>query len=91
MQSQPGGQRDPCVICQDESLSGVTEAHNLSLDLCESQKLLEVCQAELGQAAQLLHDRILEAVQLFKGDAPQFDDITLMIVRRAPLPPESPR
>ncbi|MBN2549418.1 MAG: SpoIIE family protein phosphatase [Anaerolineales bacterium] len=67
---------------------GVTEAHNLNQEMFESQKLLEVCQAELAQPTQVMHDRILEAVQNFKGEAPQFDDITLVIFQRVPPDPE---
>jgi serine phosphatase RsbU (regulator of sigma subunit) len=41
-------------------------------------------QANLGRSAQDIQDALIAAVHEFVGDAPQFDDITLMVVVRTP-------
>jgi serine phosphatase RsbU (regulator of sigma subunit) len=35
-----------------------------------------------GEPAAAIVDRVFDAIDSFAGDTPQFDDITLMIVRR---------
>ena len=45
-------------------------------------RLLEVLQARLEHPAQDVHNAVLAEVHSFVGDAPQFDDITLMVVVR---------
>jgi len=61
---------------------GVTEAQNAAQEFFEEHRLLEVSQSSMGNPAQQTHDSILQTIRSFVGDAPQFDDITLMVVRR---------
>jgi serine phosphatase RsbU (regulator of sigma subunit) len=60
---------------------GVTEANSPTGMLFSKQRLRQL----VGQppvSAQLMMDRILEALKAHIGKAPQSDDITLLIVRR---------
>jgi sigma-B regulation protein RsbU (phosphoserine phosphatase) len=67
---------------------GVTEAENAQEAFFEEERLIEVVQANLaplalqGPLAQGIQDAIMAAVREFVGDAPQFDDITLMVLVR---------
>jgi serine phosphatase RsbU (regulator of sigma subunit) len=61
---------------------GVTEAQNATQEFFEEAGLIETGKSCLGSSAQETHDAILRAIRSFVGDAPQFDDITLMIIRR---------
>lgn len=61
---------------------GVTEAHNPELDEFGSDRLLAQAASSDGVSAATIHHRIRAAVAEFVGDAPQFDDLTLMIVSR---------
>ncbi|MDQ5852637.1 MAG: serine/threonine-protein phosphatase [Chloroflexota bacterium] len=62
---------------------GVTEAPNRDGMLFDMDRLLEVVRTNLHCSAGELQAAILAAVHTFVGDAPQFDDITLLIVRQA--------
>jgi tetratricopeptide (TPR) repeat protein len=61
---------------------GVTDAHNPQEALFGGERLLEAAQAHLGRSASHMTKAVLESAHAFVGDAPQFDDITLMIVVR---------
>jgi sigma-B regulation protein RsbU (phosphoserine phosphatase) len=61
---------------------GITEAQNGQEAFFGADRLLEVLQGELGRSAQDVQEAVLMAVQGFVGDAPQFDDITLVIAVR---------
>ncbi len=61
---------------------GITEAQDHQEELFDEERLLEVIQANLGRSAQDIQDAILEEVHDFMGEAPQFDDITLMVLVR---------
>lgn len=61
---------------------GVTEAQNAAQEFFGDERLLEVGTACLGQPAQTTQDTLLHAIRTFVGDAPQFDDITLLILQR---------
>ncbi|MDQ5854548.1 MAG: SpoIIE family protein phosphatase, partial [Chloroflexota bacterium] len=61
---------------------GVTEAQDHRGTLFDTERLLEVARANLHCSAWELQEAILAAVHAFVGDAPQFDDITLMVVLR---------
>ncbi len=62
---------------------GVTEAQDLRRRLFGTDRMLATAQAQLGQSAPAMQTALLEAVRQFVGDAPQFDDITLLIAMRA--------
>ena len=61
---------------------GITEAHNLQKELFGEKRLLETVQANWERSAHDIQDSLIKEVQEFAGDAPQFDDITLMVVVR---------
>lgn len=59
---------------------GLTEAQDRHQDLFGEKRLLEITQSALGHSAQDIQKTLITEVRAFVGDAPQFDDITLMIV-----------
>jgi serine phosphatase RsbU (regulator of sigma subunit) len=61
---------------------GVTEAQNQAEAFFEDERLVEVIQSCLASGSQGLMGEILGAVQVFVGEAPQFDDLTLMVLKR---------
>lgn len=61
---------------------GVTEAQNPQEALFGEERLLESAQTNLRHPAQDIRDAIITDIYEFMGDAPQFDDITLVIVVR---------
>ncbi len=62
---------------------GITEAQNLQEEFFGEKRLLETVQANRGHSAQDIQGALIAEVLKFAGDAPQFDDITLMVVVRA--------
>jgi PAS domain S-box-containing protein len=65
---------------------GVTDATDRKETFFGSERLLEVARANLGQSAQDVQEALIAAVHEFVGDAPQFDDITLMVIVRSSTP-----
>jgi serine phosphatase RsbU (regulator of sigma subunit) len=61
---------------------GVTEAQDRQERFFGQERLLAAAQAHLGRSAQELQQALLAKVYDFVGDAPQFDDITLMVLVR---------
>jgi sigma-B regulation protein RsbU (phosphoserine phosphatase) len=61
---------------------GVPDAQNSAGDFFRQEALVNIIQDHLGESAETLQKSILDAVYNFVGDAPPFDDITLMILRR---------
>jgi len=61
---------------------GIPDAHNPQGEFYREKRLVETAQAALDIPAQDLLIRILDDVQNFVGEEAQFDDITLMILRR---------
>ncbi len=61
---------------------GIPDAHNPQGEFYREKRLVETAQTALHLPAQDLLIRILEDVQSFVGEEAQFDDITLMILRR---------
>jgi serine phosphatase RsbU (regulator of sigma subunit) len=60
---------------------GVTEAENDALEMFGEERLEEVIAASADLSASACADAIREAVNRFTGDAPQSDDITVIVVR----------
>ena len=60
---------------------GVTDAEDEQGSFFGQERLLEMAQANLGHSAKDIQDALLAEVHEFMDDAPQFDDITLVIVR----------
>ena len=61
---------------------GITEALDEQEGFFGPERLLEVTQASLGRSAQGIQDALLAEVHEFMGNAPQSDDIALLIVGR---------
>jgi len=71
---QPG---DTVVLFSD----GVTEAFNAAGDDFGDERLLAGLEAHRGKSPQALLDALLGDVRTFCGDAPQSDDMTMVVVR----------
>ena len=63
---------------------GVTDAEDGKGSFFSEERLLETAKANLGRSAQDIQDTLIAEVRGFVGDAPQLDDITLMVVARNP-------
>ena len=63
---------------------GITEAQNAQEAFFDEERLLEIVRGALGRSAQDIQDEVMAQVGAFVGDAPQSDDITLMVVVRGP-------
>lgn len=63
---------------------GITDAEDRKGVFFGQERLLEVVEANRGQSAQDMQAALLVEVHRFVGDAPQFDDLTLMVVVRSP-------
>ena len=75
VQLAPG---DALVLYSD----GITEAHNLQREIFDEERLLDVAQANIGRSAQEMLDAIMLKLHEFVGDAPQSDDIALVVLVR---------
>ena len=62
---------------------GITESQDSREEFFGEKRLVETMQANRGRSAQDIQDSLISEVREFVGDAPQFDDITLMVVVRA--------
>ena len=71
---------DVLVIYTD----GVIDAINLTEESFEMARLQAVVQAHQAQSATEIAEAIKAAVREFVGPAPQFDDLTLIVVKRLP-------
>ena len=60
---------------------GVTEATNENNELYGESRLLDVLCANAGCDTQTICDAVKADVDLFVGEAPQFDDITMLCLR----------
>jgi hypothetical protein len=61
---------------------GVTEAQNTTGDWFDDDRLLAIGDANLGRSASEIQEAIIASVHEFVGNAPQFDDITLLVTVR---------
>jgi serine phosphatase RsbU (regulator of sigma subunit) len=79
-------QQETVEICVGESLilysDGVPEAQNSRQEEFGEAQMLAVAQQGANGSATARQTAITEAVSQFVGDAPQFDDITLMVATR---------
>jgi sigma-B regulation protein RsbU (phosphoserine phosphatase) len=72
------GPGDVLVLYTD----GITDAEDGKGTFFGQERLLESVQANLGHPAQDMQDALMAEVHKFVGDAPQFDDIALMVIVR---------
>ena len=77
VQINPG---DALILYTD----GIPEAQNSMEEFFGEENLLQVIKSNLGKSAGDQQVSILNAVHQFVGDAPQHDDITLMVLVRNP-------
>ena len=76
------GQGDKLVLYSD----GVTDAQNAQEEFFGEERLRACIDSNTGQSAPELQETILGSLRQFIGDAPRFDDITLMVLERESLP-----
>jgi sigma-B regulation protein RsbU (phosphoserine phosphatase) len=76
VQLAPG---DALVLYTD----GVTDAEDGTGTFFGRERLLEIAEANRGRSAQDVQAALIAEVQEFVGEAPQFDDLTLMVVVRS--------
>lgn len=75
IQIQPG---DLLLLYTD----GVPEAQNLAYEEFGDDRFIALGQEKQGRPAAEIQDTVIAAIDEFAGDAPQFDDITLMVITR---------
>jgi sigma-B regulation protein RsbU (phosphoserine phosphatase) len=61
---------------------GITEAQNSQEAFFDEDRLREDVRANFGPSSRDIQDSVIAQVSAFVGDAPQFDDITMMVVIR---------
>ena len=61
---------------------GLTDAQDDAEDFFGSERVKSILQTNASGSAEHVQCAVLAAVKGFMGVAPQFDDITLMVVRR---------
>ncbi|HET6580407.1 MAG TPA: PP2C family protein-serine/threonine phosphatase, partial [Methanoregula sp.] len=71
------GSGDVIVMYTD----GVTESINAKEELFGEERLSAIIRKNARLSAHEILDLILSGVQEFAGDMPQFDDITLMVIK----------
>ena len=64
---------------------GIIEAHNKHKDEFSSQRLVDFLQAQATLPARALGKAILAEIADFVQEAPQSDDITLVVIERLPV------
>jgi sigma-B regulation protein RsbU (phosphoserine phosphatase) len=78
--SKPGSDSpgDVLVLYTD----GIPDAMNEAEEHFKEERLIDITLSNINLPAQELQTMILKSVQEFVGEMPQFDDITLLILRR---------
>lgn len=61
---------------------GVSEANNLAEEEYGTDRLIDVIRRHADAGPEAIVDAVFAGIDEFAGNAPQFDDITLMIVKR---------
>jgi sigma-B regulation protein RsbU (phosphoserine phosphatase) len=61
---------------------GVTDAQNNNGEFIDRKIILNAAKKKNGKSVQDVMDGILESVHRFVGEAPRFDDITMVILGR---------
>ena len=60
---------------------GVTEATNVSNELFGIDRMLEALNTDRNAELDQIDTNVRDSISRFVGDAPQFDDITMLIFR----------
>jgi sigma-B regulation protein RsbU (phosphoserine phosphatase) len=61
---------------------GVTEANDLAEREFSLERLVEVLKQQRERPSSEIVDAVIQDIDLFVGEAPQFDDITMMVMKR---------
>ncbi len=61
---------------------GVTEAQDEDESFFGEERLQAIVSANMGRSADIIENKLVSAIYEFAGEAPQYDDITLMILMR---------
>jgi sigma-B regulation protein RsbU (phosphoserine phosphatase) len=61
---------------------GVTEANDMAEQEFSLERLVGVLKAQRERPASEIVESVIQAIDQFVGGAPQFDDITLMVMKR---------
>lgn len=72
---EPG---DALVLYSD----GVTDMQSVSGEFYEETRLEMLIQKHIGDGTQAFIDAVFEDLKQFKGEAPQADDVTLLVIKR---------
>lgn len=79
-------QEETCTLAPGDILAiysdGVSEANNLAEEEFGTDRLLDVMRRHAADSPHAIVDAVFRDLDLFVGEAPQFDDITIMIVKR---------
>jgi len=81
----PYGQADQVLLPGDVLVlfsDGVTDAQNGADEEFGEARLLDVLAVAAGQPAEVVIDRIFEAIDHYAEATPQFDDMTILVARR---------
>jgi sigma-B regulation protein RsbU (phosphoserine phosphatase) len=60
---------------------GITETRNLSGEFFGAERVRQIVRANASRSAAHIQAAVIEAVQRFRGQAPQEDDVTLVVVK----------
>lgn len=60
---------------------GIREAHNQEGEMFGMDRYREVIRRQTAESAETIQNAIIDALRIFQGDAPQEDDITLVVVK----------
>jgi serine phosphatase RsbU (regulator of sigma subunit) len=61
---------------------GITDAHNRNNEAFGEQRLTNLARLQVNDSAENILANVLNAVKFHASDSPQFDDMTLMVVKR---------
>jgi sigma-B regulation protein RsbU (phosphoserine phosphatase) len=65
---------------------GVTEAQSEAGEDFGEARLCDIVRSSAGESADVVVARIFEAIDRFAGRAPQFDDITVLVLKKLDIP-----
>jgi serine phosphatase RsbU (regulator of sigma subunit) len=61
---------------------GVTEAQNMEGEFYGEAGLIAAARANAAHSAEAMQQRLIKDIQQFVGAAPQFDDMTVLVLKR---------
>jgi serine phosphatase RsbU (regulator of sigma subunit) len=68
-----------CVVLFSD---GVGDAQNDAGEEFGDERLLDIIRTSMDQPCEVIVNRVFDAIDRFAGNAPQFDDITILVLRR---------